>query len=594
MRWTNVLAVGVVASLGLTAACAAPANDAGTNGTPKAKDGGGKITAPLDPAAKGPAPEFPGAKKGGTLTVSYSTAPSDMDPSAQFYQDSGAIMRRLTQRSLTSFVVRDGKQVLVPDLATDLGKTSADGLTWTFTIKDGIKYSDGAPVTAGDIAYAVKRSFAFTDTGPTYQVDFLKGGKDAATGEQKYLGPWESGDTFAGVEAPDAKTVVFHLEKRWETLPYFASFTQTSPIPKAKETKNRDYGNKAVGTGPYKIKSFTQGSELVLEKNTNWDPASDASRHQYLDGYVFKFGQDSIKVQQGILASNGPDAVTMNWDAIDASLADQVTGAKAAQFVTGPSSCVVAINMDTRKIPLPVRKAIAAAYPFSDINKAAGATPLSQTPASTLIPPQIPGWLDFKVDGLTGTGNGDPVKAKAMLAAAGFGPGKEFQLVYYYTDDDPSNVAQQVNQVRKTKLTAAGFKVKDIGVPNKERRKLIAKLDGPHNMLQSPGGWCFDWPSADSIFPPMVSSTQIKSGGTNWGNLAEPKIDAEMDRILKLSIAEQGPEWGKFDKMVLETYLPAIPYYYDKSNLLFGTKVHNVINDANNGMPILDAIWVDQ
>ena len=591
MRWTNVLAVGVVASIGLTA-CAAPANDAGTGGNPKATDGG-KIAAPLDPTAKGPAPEVAGAKKGGTLTVSYASAPSDMDPSAQFYQDSGAIMRRLTQRSLTSFVARDGKQVLVPDLATDLGKVSADGLTWTFTIKDGIKYSDGSPVTAKDIAYAVKRSFAFTDTGPTYQVDFLKGGKDAA-GEQKYKGPWESGETFAGVDAPDDKTVVFHLEKRWETLPYFASFTQTSPIPKAKETKNRDYGNKAVGTGPYKIKSFTQGSELVLEKNTNWDPATDASRHQYLDSYVFKFGQDTVKVQQGILASNGPDATTMNWDGIDASLADQVTGPKASQFVTGPSSCVIAVNMDSRKIPLPVRKAVAAAYPFEDINKAAGATPLSQTPASTLIPPQIPGWLDFKLEGLTGTGNGNPTKAKEMLAAAGFGPGKEFELVYYYTDDDPSNVAQQVNQVRKTKLTAAGFKVKDIGVAGKDRRTLIAKIDGPHNMLQSPGGWCFDWPSADSIFPPTMSSTQIKGKGSNWGNLADPKIDAEMDRILKLTIAEQGPEWGKFDKMVLETYVPVIPWYYDKSNLTFGTKVKNVVNDANNGMPILDAIWVDQ
>jgi peptide/nickel transport system substrate-binding protein len=113
-------------------------------------------------------------------------------------------------------------------------------------------------------------------------------------------------------------------------------------------------------------------------------------------------------------------------------------------------------------------------------------------------------------------------------------------------------------------------------------------------MLQSPGGWCFDWPSADSIFPPMVSSTQIKNGGTNWGNLSDAKIDAEMDRIQKLSIAEQGPEWGKFDKWLMETYLPAIPYYYDRSNLLFGTKVKNVINDPNHGMPVLDAIWVEQ
>jgi peptide/nickel transport system substrate-binding protein len=200
------------------------------------------------------------------------------------------------------------------------------------------------------------------------------------------------------------------------------------------------------------------------------------------------------------------------------------------------------------------------------------------------------------VEGLPGgKGNGDPVKAKAMLAAAGFGPGKEFELVYYYTDDDPSNIAQQVNQVRKTRLTAAGFKVKDLGVAGKDRRKLVSKPDGPQNMGQSPAaGWCFDWPSADSIFPPTVSSTQLKGGGTNWGNLADPKIDAEMDRILKLSIAEQGPEWGKFDKMLLETYLPVIPWYFDKSNILFGTKVHNVVNDENHGSPVLDAIWVDQ
>ena len=139
--------------------------------------------------------------------------------------------------------------------------------------------------------------------------------------------------------------------------------------------------------------------------------------------------------------------------------------------------------MGSRKLPLEGRRALAVAAPFAQINRAAGATALSQPPASTLIPPQIPGWLDYKLPGLGGTGNGDPVKAKELLAAAGFGPGKEFELVYYYTNDDPSNVAQQVNQVRKTKLQEAGFKVKDMGVPNKERRKLIAKLDGPHNMM---------------------------------------------------------------------------------------------------------------
>jgi peptide/nickel transport system substrate-binding protein len=589
MRWTHVLAVGAAVSIGLTAACAAPSaapsgNSSGTGGG----DTPGTASAALDPTAKGPAPEVPGAKPGGTLIVAYSSAPADLDPSAQFYQDSNAIMSRLMHRTLTAFSERNGTQVLVPDLATDLGTPSADGLTWTFTLKDGIKYSDGTPVTADDVAYAVKRSFAFTDTGPTYQVEFLKGGAKE-DGSQAYAGPFADGEDFAGVEAK-GNQVIFHLAKKWETLPYFASFTQTSPVQKAKDPKDRSYGDKAATTGPYMIKSYTQGSELVLTKNANWDKNTDPTRHQYIDEYQFKFGQDLLKVQNGILASNGPDAYTLNWDGVDASLIADVQ-AKPDQLVTGASSCTIAVNMDTRKLPMEVRKAIATAYPFQDHIKAAGLTTMQYSPASTLIPPQIPGHLDYTIEGVDSSGKGDPAKAKEILKAAG----KEgFELVWYYVEDDESGIAQKVNQVRKKALEAAGFKVKDIGAPTDQFRALRGDPKGPHNMLQSPGGWCFDWPSADSIFPPTVSSVQLKSGGTNWGNLQDPKVDAELNRINGLPISEQGAEWGKFDKWLMENYLPAIPFYFDKSNILFGTKVKNVINDPNHGMPILDAIWIEQ
>ena len=585
MRWTHVLAVGAAASITLTAACSAPSSTAPGN-TPSGgatSTDGGKAEAPLDPTAKGPAPEIAGAQKGGTLTVAYANQPSDFDPSAQFYQDSGAIMSRLMHRSLTTFTERNGQMVLVPDLATDLGTPSADGLSWTFTLKDGIKYSDGTPVTAKDIAYAVKRSFAFTDTGPTYQIEYLKDG-------DKYEGPFKSGDTFAGVEATDDKTIVFHLSKKWETLPYFASFTQTSPIQQAKDTKDRKYGDNAPTTGPYMIKSYTSGQSLELVKNPNWDPATDPSRHQLVDGYMFKFGEDTLKTQQGVLANTGDYATTLNWDGIDASLISQAQ-AKPDQMVTGASSCSVAVNIDTRKIPMEVRKALGYAFPWQDLEKAAGMTSLQFVPATSLLMPQIPGRLDYTLEGLDSKGNGDPAKAKEMLKAAG----KEgFEIVYYYTEDDQSGIAQKVNEVRKKALVAAGFKVRDIGVPGDKRRALIADPNGPHNILQSPGGWCFDWPSGDAVFPPTMSSAQLKAGGTNWGNLADKKVDDEMNRISALPIADQGPEWGKFDKWVMENYRPAIPWYYDRANYLFGNKVKNVINDPNHGMPVLDAIWIQQ
>ncbi len=579
MRWTHVLAVGAAASIAVTAACSAPAaNTPGSNDTVGPVDEAKGVT---DPTAVGPAPAIAGVQTGGVLTVSYASQPSDFDPSAQYYQDSAAIMR-LMHRSLTTFVERNGQMVLVPDLATDLGQVSADGLQWTFKLKDGLKYNDGTPVTSADIAYAIKRSFAFTDTGPTYQVDYLKGGAD-------YKGPFEGGD-FAGVETPDASTVVFNLEKKWETLPYFMSFTQASPVQEAKDTKDRSYGDNAPTTGPYQIKSYTAGSRLVLEKNANWDPASDPARYQNTDGYEFKFGEDTIKVQQGILASNGPDATTLNWDGIDSSLQADVS-AKPDQFVSGPSVCTVAINMDTRKIPLEVRKAIAAAVPFEDLNKANGLTSLSATPANGLLMQQMPGHLDFSVENVTPGKNGDIAKAKELLAAAGE---EGFELVYYFIEDDPSGIAQKSNTVFKKAMESVGFVVKDIGTAGDKFRELRAKIDGPHNMRQSPGGWCFDWPSGDSVFPPTVSSTQINGGGSNWGNLAIPEVDAELNRISALPIAEQGPEWGKFDQWLLENYLPAVPWYWDRANYLFGTSVMNVKNNTNLGMPILDAIWIKQ
>lgn len=584
MRWTKVLTVGAAASLGFVAACGAPStgntgNNPGTD-KPVAEAASGMM-----PDAKGPAPEVAGAQKGGVLTVPYVGQPANFDPSDQYYVDTIAILG-ITHRTLTSYSFRDGKSVLVPDLATDLGQVSEDGLTWTFTLKDNIKYEDGNPVKAADIVHAVKRSFDedLASNGPTYQKEFFKGGAD-------YKGPFTGDKAWNGVEAKDDKTVVFHLEKRFESLPFFAAYPQFSPIPEAKDTK-KDYTLHPLATGPYKFKTYTPGSELILERNDQWDPTTDPARNAYLDGYHFKFGVEDIKAQTAILASNGTDATSMNWNPIDSSLVEQIEGPKKDQYVEGPSSCVFTINLDTNKMPMDVRKALSVAYPFDSIRKATGSSTHGYTPGTTFVPPQIPGHLSYKgVDGFDGTGDGNPAKAKEMLAAAGYGPGKEFELSYYYTNDTPTG--QKGNEVRQQALEAAGFKVKALGVPNKERRKLYSKLDAPTNMLQAPSGWCFDWPSADSIFPPMVTSTS-RSTSTNWGNLADAKVDSEVARILAMPIGDQGVEWGKFDKWLFETYMPAIPYEYDKGNVVFGNKVKNVINDPNHGMPVMTQIWIQQ
>lgn len=599
MRWTKVIALAAAGTMSL-AACGgggSPADNANKANNSNKTAGPTETAAPVEaasagfmPDAKGPAPEVAGAKKGGTLIINAAGAPITFDPSGQFVQDVNQILKQYVTRTLTGYSMRDGKSVLVPDLATDLGKVSADKLSWTFTLKDGIKYEDGSPVVAKDVAYAIKRSFAQEELpgGPTYQLDYLKDG-------DTYRGPYKKGgDKFGGVEAPDDKTVIIHLRKPWPTLPYFASFTQVSPIPEAKDTKT-DYTNHPMSTGPYMFKSYKAGTSLDLVKNPNWDPKSDPIRHQYPDEVKFNFSQDQVKVDASIMASNGPDNTTLSYDGVDASIYDKVTGPNKDQITTSAGPCVSYITMDTRKIPMEVRQALAVAWPYDQMIKAAGLTKLDYTPASSIMAPQVPGFTKYapvQIGGATlnGKGKGDPAKSAQMLKAAGK---SNFEISYYYSTDNPRAV--QVNTVRKALLTKAGFKVKDIGLPRQEVRKKTIATKSDANIMQGASGWCYDWPSGDGVYPALFKSSLLKSSDTySTGMLSDPKLDKEIDRIAGLTAEAQGPEWSALDEKILKDYLPLLPTQNGLSSTIFGKGVHNVINDPNQGMPEFSTIWVDK
>src|SRR5687767_14718167 len=102
-----------------------------------------------DPDREGPV-EIEGAESGGTVKVISFTPLETMDPSEIYYTHTNAISTALLNRSLTQFVYDEeaNQAVLVPDLATDLGTPNEDFTEWTFTIRDGVKYEDGTPVTA--------------------------------------------------------------------------------------------------------------------------------------------------------------------------------------------------------------------------------------------------------------------------------------------------------------------------------------------------------------------------------------------------------------------------------------------------------------
>lgn len=581
IRHKKLAAMVALAGLGV-AACSAPSavNNPGSSGSSTSQ--GAPQAKALDPSAKGPAPEVAGAAKGGTILVRAETTPSSMDPTDIYYVDSNEISK-LTFRALTQFDMRDGKPVLVPDLAEDLGTASADGLTWTFKLKKGIKYQDGTEVKAEDYAYAIKRSFAhdlFAD-GPTYQLDYFKDG-------DTYKGPWASGDTYAGVETPDNNTLVIHLRTPFADLPFYASFPMFTPIPKAKDTKD-NYQNSPMATGPYTWDTYTVGTELKLKKNPNWDPNTDPVRHQYADAWDFKWGSDAITTQKQTILSQGPDASSIEYDSLDSSVLPDLAG-KQSQLLTGESPCTYLFQMDSRKIPLEVRKAIAVAYDYDGMWKIVGNNDVTSARASTILPPSVPGYTDFTLDingvKLNGTGSGDPVKAAAMLKAAGK---ENFELVWYYSNN--SKIATAGSAYREKFFQKAGFKTRAIGVPKAQIRSYTADYTKDANVLWSPSGWCSDWPSGGSWFPVLFKSSSVKNG-LSIGELSDPALDAKIDAVSAKPLDSQAADWGVMDKYILETYLPALPLYHDKLAVVMGNKVGGAVADVTMGMPFFPTIFV--
>ncbi|MEV4131685.1 ABC transporter substrate-binding protein [Dactylosporangium sp. NPDC049742] len=573
----HVRSVVVVAAVMAAAAtgCGSPSSKRTT-----ADDGRSAIATDkviMDRDAKGPAKDAPGARKGGTITVYSQPTPNTFDPTDTYYVDANEI-DKLIFRTPTQFDIRpNGDAVLVSDL-TDLGTVSADKLTWTFRFQRGIKYADGSEVKVEDLAYAIKRSFAHDvyPNGPTYHMTYFKDGDPTKPGA--YKGPYTSGDTYAGVETPDPGTLVIHLAQPFPDLPFYLSYPLFTPIPKAKDTR-QDYKNKPMATGPYEFDSYTPGAQLKLKRNPHWDANTDPARHQYVDGWDFKFGEQDVKTQQQVLNSNGADANALNYQNIDASLVPQLTGAKAGQLLRGASPCHQMTQLDSRKIPLEVRKAIAVAYPYDQLWKASGFNDYGQQASSTIMPPSVPGYRAYQpLPGLSGKGAGDPAAAKKMLTDAGK---LSFEVSWYYDNTKP--LTQQTTQILSDALTAAGFTAKPIGVSTAELRGKIGDYNAPTNLGASPSGWCSDWPSGSSWFPVLFQTHSI-ADGQSIGMLSDKDLDARINAIAALPPDEAVGKWADLDREIMSRYV-VLPRYYYKVAVVIGTNIGGALVDSTMGMP---------
>jgi peptide/nickel transport system substrate-binding protein len=457
--------------------------------------------------------------KGGTVRILNSADFPSMDP-ANIYTVESSEVGRLIFRTLTFIKDTPGEDLSVqPDLAESLGTSSDGGKTWTYKLREGLKFEDGKPITAADVKYGVERTFdqETYDMGATYMVDLL-------ANENDYAGPYTSPDKdLASVETPDERTLVFHFKGPQPDADWMLSQMYTAPVPKAADTKEA-YTDRPVASGPYKIEKYTRDESMVLVRNDQWDGATDPNRPAYPDRFEFSSGngEDSSK---RLLASKDGDqyAVALSPTMLDApNLDDQSV---KDRFINGPGPCVDYIAMNNTKITDPdVRHAISLAADRLSMQQAYGGD-LFGSISDSINPPTVMG---FSAPNLDLKPQGDVAAAKKLLV------GKTVPPLHLAVTKD-SRLYRITSGLLKKNLEAAGMTVVIDELATDD--EYTAAIEGDDPPALSFEGWCADWPTPATVVPAVLGpDPEGKTyGSSNITRYYDPATAKQMQDLMSSS-----------------------------------------------------------
>ncbi|WP_327268386.1 ABC transporter substrate-binding protein [Streptomyces sp. NBC_01218] len=517
----------------------------------------------------GPAAEVAGARSGGTAEVYQEDDFSHLDP-GQIYVSDGGLLSKLIYRGLTTYKEgADGSLTVVGDLATDSGKVSDGGKTWTYTLKSGVKDQNGHVIDSADIRHTIERLYSTNLTdGPTFVQQWLSG--SGSTYRKAYEGPYKGKHLPDSVLAtPDKNTVVFHFASAQPDLPQALAMAGYSVVPEKTDTQAK-YDTAPVAVGPYKIAEFKPGKGMKLVRNTNWDAKTDAVRHQYVDGFNIEYNHDDEDQTKTLLADRGAakNAVMFTGQVATTQL-QKVVGDKTAMARTiqgyAPYVWQMNFNMD-RVTDKKVRDAITLAMPSSAISKADGGAYGGEV-AGSLMSPTTPGFDEtYDPFNRKAKPNGDLVKAKALVKEAG-AEGKK--IVYAYAN---TPIRQKQAVLIANALEKIGLDVEKKEIDSATWYEQVGKVKNGYDIYMT--GWGQDWPSAATVIPPSFDGTAIQDGSSNYTHLNDPHVNAEIVRIQKITDnAEATKAWAELAKYISTKINPAAPIYYTKVFQIAGSNV---------------------
>lgn len=358
--------------------------------------------------------------------------------------------------------IEDGS--VVPDLAAGEPEVSEDGLTYTIKLKDGLVWSDGEPITAQDFVFAVNRNLTYgAENGfvTDKMVRYLEGAEEHLADTEVDLETF----SFAGVEALDDQTIVYHLKT---PCAFFTGLLCSGGwTPLREDVAEAGFSEWAVEpgypvTGAYVLDYCNENEKVVLKKNENFYDAENVT----VDEITFQVMPD-MDAQAAAFKTGDLDAAL----AINASIV--ATYENQNELWNRPQQSVYSIDLNSgEKGPealkdVNVRRALAIAINREEIVKAINAGDF-YTPLYGYVPHGMKGAEgDFREEGDAKQvyQQYDPEKAKELLKEAGYDESNPLTLKYKYSNNSiHADVAQMLEQMWKAVGINVELEVVESGV----------------------------------------------------------------------------------------------------------------------------------
>ncbi|MBI5305164.1 MAG: ABC transporter substrate-binding protein [Chloroflexi bacterium] len=418
-RLLVVLALFAVIALSACAPAPAPA--------PAPTTAPGSTAAAPAPTA---APKSTGPK---VLTIAQTSDPGTADP--QLTTEEYFLPLNVFDRLVEAVTTAPGKSELVPGLA-EKWDVSADGLTYTFSLRKNVKFHDGSPFTADDVIFTFDRMLnPATKALNTDFLDMIGGASARLDGKAP---------TTTGLKKVDDSTVAITLGAPY--APFLANIATPagSIFPKAyTEKAGKDFGIKPVGTGPFKVDAWTYNSDIQLSAYDGYFRGKAK-----FDKLVFKIVPDAQT--QSLMFKKG-ELDVLDLDNARSQIPDFMKDPQwKDRIVKGPrvGTYYMSINSTLKPFDNPkVREALEYAIDRQTlIDKLYAGTGI---PAKGILAPGLAGYNadlpGFKYD---------PDKAKALLKEAGFADG--ISMTIFQTVDSPSTL--KINEAIQAILLKSNFK----------------------------------------------------------------------------------------------------------------------------------------